>query len=333
MTDSGNTVAQNEKKRNLISALNPSLNMYAAPIIIILVMFGIGQALMTGFMSVNNIGSVLTVSCLVAIAAIAQTMVLLTGGDGIDLSVGAVMSMSALIGPIFCGGDASKLPIAFAGVAFIACFIGAVNATGVQFLKIPPLIMTLIMSGVVDGFTLAFTRGQPSGSIPKIVLSMGKTIWGPVRWLLLVTIVIIVAVELFLRRSRLGRSIYLVGSSRMAAKLSGISLNKTIYFAYMAGSTMAALGGFLLVGYSGSAMLKMASSYTMLSVAASIIGGTQLTGGKGTMIGGFLGAIIFTILTNILTALNLPGGVRTLIQGAVLLIILAVYTRSEKLRS
>ncbi|GHS99089.1 ribose ABC transporter permease [Synergistales bacterium] len=320
-------------RRNLLAALNPSKNIYTAPIIIILVMFGLGQMLMAGFMSVNNIGNVLTVSCLVTIAAIAQTLVLLIGGDGIDLSVGAVMSMSALIGPVFCGGDASKLPLAIAAVVCIACVIGAINATGVQFFKIPPLIMTLIMSGVVDGFALAFTRGQPSGSIPKIMLNLGRTVWGPVRWLLLVTVVIIVFVELFLRKSRLGRSIYLVGSNRMAAKLSGISINKTLFFAYMAGSSMAALGGFLLVGYSGSAMLKMASSYTMLSVAASVIGGTQLTGGKGTMTGGFLGAIIFTILTNILTALNLPGGVRTLIQGTVLLIILAVYTRGEKLRN
>jgi ribose transport system permease protein len=124
----------------------------------------------------------------------------------------------------------------------------------------------------------------------------------------------------------------IVGSNRVAARFSGISNNKTIFFAYILGSVLAGMAGLLLVGYGGSAILKMANDYSMLSIAAAVIGGVKLSGGEGTMVGGFLGAIIFTILRLLLIALGLPNGARIFVQGFILLIILGLYSRGAKLR-
>jgi ribose transport system permease protein len=192
--------------------------------------------------------------------------------------------------------------------------------------------MTLITSSVVDGFTLAYTQGMPAGSIPEILLKLGSPAFWQIRWLLLVVLLILALMELLLQKTIFGKSLFLTGSNRAAAKLSGLNTNRTVLLAYVLGSALAAAGGTLLVGYSGSAILKMANGYTMLSVSAAVIGGTKLSGGEGTMIGGFLGAIIFTLLANLLIASGLPSGVRILIQGLALLIVLGIYTKGAQLR-
>jgi ribose transport system permease protein len=305
---------------------------YIVPLLLIVAMFGIGQILVGGFASVRNISNILTISSIVAVLAFAQTFVILSGGDGIDLSVGSVMSMAALLTPIICHDNLAMLPAAILITILLGALVGLINATGVLRLGIPPLIMTLIMSSVVDGFTLAYTQSLPPGRIADILLQLGRPAFWQIRWLLIVVVVILVLAELLIQRTVFGRSLFLTGSNRAAARLSGININKTVFLAYILGSALAAAGGTLLVGYAGSAQLKMANGYTLFSVAAAVIGGTKLSGGEGSMLGGFLGAIIFTLLTNVLIAVGLPAGVRILIQGLTLLVILGIYTRGPKLR-
>lgn len=324
----------NKQKGNLNSSAfgNLTKSPYLVPLLLIISMFLIGQILIPGFASTRNISSILTIASIVAVLVFAQTFVILSGGDGIDLSVGAVMSMAALLTPIICANQVERLPLAILVTVILGAIVGAINATGVLRFGIPPLVMTLIMASVVDGFTLAYTQSLPPGRIPEILLKLGSPAFWQVRWLLLVVIVILVLVQLLIRKTVFGKSLFLTGSNRSAARLSGININKTVFFAYILGSALAAAGGTLLVGYSGSAQLKMANGYTLLSVAAAVIGGTKLSGGEGTMVGGFLGAIIFTLLTNVLIAVGLPGGVRILIQGLALLVILGIYTKGPKLR-
>lgn len=148
-----------------------------------------------------------------------------------------------------------------------------------------------------------------------------------------VVIIILILLEiLFLRRSRYGRSLFLAGNNRNAANLCGINSKKIIILAYVFGGAMAGFAGLMLVGYAGTAQMNMASSYTMLSVAAVVIGGTKLTGGKGTFIGGALGALVLVLITNILQALNMAAGLRSLIQGIILIVILMMNSRAPKLR-
>ncbi len=305
---------------------------YLLPVSLIVVMFAIGHAITGGFASPGNINNILTISCVVAVATFAQSFVIMAGDSGIDLSVGSVMSMSALVVPTVCAGDVSRLPLAIGAALLFACVIGGMNATGVLKFGIPSLVMTFIMSSVVDGFTLSFTKGQPTGSLPGILLALGRPAFAGIRWILIVTVLVAIGAEMILRCTRTGKNVFLVGSNRSAAALCGIDVTRTVFFAYIMAAILSATGGVLLVGYSGSSILRMANGYTMLSVPAAVIGGVNLAGGEGNMFSGFLGAIIFTLLSNLLIAAGLPNGVRILIQGAALLFILVIYTRDAKLR-
>lgn len=317
---------------SLSTNLSPAVKRYAFPLLVIAAMFVIGQLVTGGFATASNINNIITISCLLAVATFGQSFVLIAGGGGIDLSVGSTMSMSALMAATVCNGDPSRIPLAILVVVLIACVIGCINAAGVMCIGIPSLIMTFIMSSVVDGFTLAYTLGQPTGVIPEILLSLGQPAFWGIRWILIITVVIAIIAECFLRFANTGKALFLVGSNRGAAALCGISVTRTVFFAYMLCGVCGALGGVLQLGYNGSSILKMANAYTMLSVPAAVIGGVNLAGGEGNMFSCFLGAIIFTLLSNLLIAAGLPNGVRILVQGAALLLILYIYTRDAKLR-
>lgn len=307
-------------------------NIYLPSILASLFLLILGQLLSPGFASFHNLGNILAVASVLALATIGQTMVIVSGGGGIDLSVGAVMSMGALLGASFIAGEASNLPFAIIMLLLIGALIGLMNGIGIQQFHVPPLVMTLIMTSVVNGFTVAYTKGQPSGTIPDLLLAIGKPIVGPIRWLLVIAIVALIIFSLVMNRTSFGQRLFLVGSNQNAASLSGIQVGRTIIFSYMIAGMISSIAGLILLGYAGNAQLQMANDYTLLSIAAVVIGGTKLTGGKGTLIGAALGAIVLTMLTNVLTAIGLPAGVRQLIQGLTLLIILIAYSRETKLR-
>jgi ribose transport system permease protein len=293
----------------------------------------LGQLLSPGFSDINNIGNIVTVASILAVATISQSLIIISGGEGIDMSLGAVMSMGALLGPMISKGDSNRFILMILALVAIGGTIGLINGFGSQIIKIPPLVMTLIMASVVNGLTLGYTKGQPSVTIPSALLAVGNKVVGPIRVLLIIAILLIIVMELVLRKTNFGRLLYLVGSNRNAAKLAGTNVNFVVIFSYVIGGIIAALAGMLLVGYAGSGQLQMAGDYTLLSIAAVVIGGTKLTGGKGTLVGGALGAVVLVLLTSILVAIGMPAGVRQLIQGIILIIILIIiYSKSPKLR-
>jgi ribose transport system permease protein len=307
-------------------------NEYLPSIFASIVLLVLGQIISPGFAALNNIGNILAVASILAIAAVAQTLVIVSGGGGIDLSVGAVMSMGALLGANFIHGEVSNLPFAIVLLLLIGALIGCMNGFGIQLFGVPPLVMTLIMTSVVNGCTVAYTKGQPSGTIPDLLLAIGQPVVGPIRWLLILAIVVLVIFGFMMNMTSFGKRLFLVGSNRNAATLSGIQVHRTVIFTYMIAGMISALAGLILVGYAGNAQLQMASDYTLLTIAAVVIGGTKLTGGKGSLVGGALGAIVLMMLTSVLVAIGLPSGIRQLLQGLTLLVILIAYSREPKLR-
>lgn len=272
-------------------------NPYLPAIIGTIALLILGQFLSAGFLSMNNISSILMTTSILTLASIGQAAVIISGDSGLDMSVGAI------------------------------------NGIGVQVLKVVPLVMTLIMSNVINGFSIMVTKGQPSVMVSKELQGISKTLVGPFRILPTIVIILLILLEIFfLRRSRYGRTLFLAGNNRNAANLCGINSKKVIILAYVFGGAMAGFAGLMLVGYAGTAQMNMASSYTMLSIAAVVIGGTKLTGGKGTFIGGALGSLVLVLITNILQALNMAAGLRSLIQGIILIVILMMNSRAPKLR-
>lgn len=309
-------------------------NPYLPAIIGIIALLILGRSLSAGFLSMNNISSILMTTAILAMVSVGQAAVVISGDSGMDMSVGAIMSMTALFGPMIkVGNGITSLFVMVPAVILMGAVVGLLNGIGVQVIKIVPLVMTLIMSNVVNGFAIMITKGQPSGLVSKELQAISKTLVGPFRWLTVIVIVLLAVLEIFfLRRSRYGKSLFLAGNNKNAAELCGIDSRKIIILAYCFSGATSGLAGLMLVGYAGTAQMNMASSYTMLSIAAVVIGGTKLTGGKGTFIGGALGAMVLVLITNILQALNMAAGLRFLIQGLILIVILMANSRAPKLR-
>jgi ribose transport system permease protein len=299
---------------------------------LIVVLGAVGEIVNPGFISFVNVGSILSIGSILTIVAVAQAVVIIAGGEGINLSMGATMSMGALLGASFMTQSILSIPVAIGVLLVAALIIGVVSGVGIEKFGIPPLIMTLIMASVISGFTLAYTRGLPTGQIPKALTSIGRPFWGPVSWILVIAVLTVILGSYILNRTTHGKRIFLVGANRRAALLSGINVSRNVISIYIVSSMMGALIGLLYLGYVGTAILNMANDYTLLSVAAVIIGGTKLAGGQGSLLGAALGALALTLLTNLLLSIGMPAGVREFIQGAVLLAILIANTRGPRLR-
>lgn len=304
----------------------------ATAIAIVLVV--IGGLVKPGFASADQIVNMLRVASFLGFIAIGQTLVILSGGEGIDLSVGTVATLGAILASrTMAGSDAMLVPGILLALA-VAAAIGLVNGLGIVFLKIPPFVMTLGMLGVVGGLILVVTGGVADGrAAPALVqLVNGRFLFG-IPGILIVWAVLAILVTLLLRGTVFGRQLYAVGASREAARLSGVPVRRVLLSTYMLSSVFAAVGGIAMVGYSQQVFLNLANDLTLPSIAAVIIGGTLVAGGVGGYLGSAVGAIVLTVLTSLLTTLSMPEWARIVMQGIVLIALLTVYGRQRRLRA
>ncbi len=278
-----------------------------------------------------------------AILAGCQTLTMLTGG--IDLSVGAVASMSGFLVATLVS-DAG-VPGALVIALVVAALAGLITGVGVGVFRVHPLIMTLGMSFVVLGFANVWQliMVQTGGGTPEelrwigagmfqLVLgpvTLGQLVLGPVTISVphnLVLFVPLAAVILVaLRRTGYGRLLYAIGDNAVAARLSGARSWQVLVVLYMISAVLAAVAGFLLSGATNVASVTLADSYVLPSVAAAVIGGTSIMGGRGGYGGTIVGALILTVLTSLLSSLGYPEAVRQILFGSIIVAVAAAYTR------
>lgn len=318
------------KKKNLNISIDAKSCIPA--IISILVLFIFGQILANGFASFKNISSILTQAGLLAIIAIGQAVVFFGGNGGIDMSLGAFVSMGALLSAEFMHGKNELIPVGILIAIVLGLVFGTINGLGIQFLKIPALAMTLAMCSVIDGFTLWVTKGVPQAQVPSLLGQVGRSVFGYFRPMMAIALIILVVAEIVMRKSSFGRSIYLIGSSRQAANICGLRSNVLSVAVYAISGAIACVGGMLFLGYVGAGQIGMGTDYTMNTIAAVVIGGASVNGGRGTFVGVVLGSIVYLLMSSVLVALGLDAGVRIFFQGVILAIILVVNCRSAKLR-
>lgn len=328
-----NQAVLTNKKKDKSFFANQTLKDLTLPVVIIIVLTIAGNILSPGLAGINNLMNILTRACFLAVACIGQTYVMISGNAGIDMSIGAYMSFAALLAGTFSGGTDGGLVLTVLIYIGFGALFGFITGVCIQFFRIPSLVMTLAMSFVINGLTLGMTRGQPTVTIPPALLALGTPVIGVVRGMPVLTVIIFVVMMLLLHKTKFGRSLFIVGSNRNAAKLIGLKVNVIVVVTYMISAIMAMIAGLMMLGYVGSAQLQMGNEHTLLSVAAVVIGGTKLSGGKGGLIGGLLGAVVLILLMSILVVLGLPAGVRQLIQGALLLTIVIVNSRQAKLKN
>jgi ribose transport system permease protein len=194
-----------------------------------------------------------------------------------------------------------------------------VNGIGVALLDISPLVMTLGMNSILQGVSLLYTHGSPIGQAPAVVTTVSTGWWHQIPNVAILWFVLTVAVTLVLAFTTFGRSIYAVGSNRRASELSGLPVRRTIVLAYMLSALAAALGGLLLVGYSGQAYLGMGDEYLLPAIAVVVIGGTSIFGGKGSYVQTVAGALLITVITSALVTANVDQAGQDILYGAIIL--------------
>lgn len=298
-----------------------------------IVFFILGGILSKGYSSAENLGNILASGSILALAAAGQTLVILSGNDGIDLSVGQVMSLTAVVTYMVLNGKDANIPLALILIVLIGAVIGFINGLGIVVVGLPPIVMTLGMSSVVQGMVLASNAGgTPVGKASPLLLEIGSGRFGPLRYLAIVGIIVVIIIEVVLQRSKYGHKLYLTGNNREAARLSGIGTKNLTIFTYLLSGVLSGLAGFILLGYAGTANLDLGGSYTTLTLAAVVIGGTQLSGGEGGYVGTFIGSVLMILLTTVLVSVGLSDSVREILVGVFLLLTLIAYARSPRLR-
>jgi ribose transport system permease protein len=262
-----------------------------------------------------------------AILACCQTLAMLTGG--IDLSVAATASMAGFVAASLYTGPGT-VAVGIVVALAIAALIGTVNGLGVGVFRVHPLIMTLGMALVIAGAANAYqllTVRTRSGVPPELRWLGVETeaTFFPVSLLVFVPLAIIVL--LMLRRSGFGRLLYAVGDNPIAARLSGVRGWQVLLTLYVVSAVLAAVAGFLISGLNNVASVNLVDSKLLPSVAAAVIGGTSILGGRGGFAGTIVGALILTVADSLLSSLGFPEAVRQILFGSIIVIVAAFYAR------
>jgi ribose transport system permease protein len=279
-----------------------------------------------GIVSGGWLGITLRAAIPLALLAACQTLTMLTGG--IDLSVGTVASMAAYLVATQSTGQGDVVAIVIALGA--AALVGLANGVGVGVFRVHPLIMTLGISFVVLGLMNAYQLLMVRAGVvlPGVIdfLGSGTTLTVfPNSLLIFVPIAALILVGL--RRSGFGRLLFAIGDNPIAARLSGVRAWQVIIALYVIAGLIAGIAGFLVAGLTQTASLSLVEQSVLPSVAAAVIGGTSIMGGRGGYAGTIVGALILTVLANLLTVLQMPEGVRQILFGAIIVAVAAAYTR------
>ena len=276
--------------------------------------------------NVGWLGFTIRAAVPLAILAACQTLTMLTGG--IDLSVGAVASVSGFLVATLVGQVGLPLAIVIALVA--AAVAGVVNGIGVGIFRVHPLIMTLAMSLVILGLANVWQlmMVQSGSGVPADLRSLGSNLaFSVVPWSFLVFVPLALVILLGLRRTGFGRLLYAIGDNPIAARLSGARAWQVLIVLYVISAVLAGIAGLLISGLTNVASVRLADPYVLPSVAAAVIGGTSIMGGRGGFGGSIVGALILTVITSLLSALGFPEAVRQILFGAIIVAVAAAYTR------
>jgi ribose transport system permease protein len=317
--------------RGLARALDPArrkiLFAFAAAVLV----FVVGDIVEPGFADASGIKTVVEVASFVGLVAAGQTLVVLIGG--IDLSVPWTLNAAAVLMAVAGAGSNGRAAWAIPLVLVAGVGVGVVNGLGVALLSVPAVVMTLGMNGILQGLTLGLTDGftcaNCSAAAPPLVADVvGKSLLG-IPGEIWLWVVVIVLVTILLSATTFGRRVYAVGNNDRASYLSGVDVKLVTIALYGLSGLFAALAGILLMGYGGKATLGMGDPYLFQSIAAVVIGGVYILGGRGHYLGAVAGAITLTALLSILLAKDIEDWVRNVVYGVVIIAILLLYGREQ----
>lgn len=270
------------------------------------------------FLTLQNVYAILAQSAVVGICAVGGTFVIITAG--IDLSVGAGLGLAGMVGALFMGNGSN----AFVGIIItfaVALIIGVVNGIASSWLHLAPFIVTLATMGMAEGLTLQVSQGQSVYKLPAgYTVLGGASLPGGLPVSLIFTVIMFVIGHLVLTRTSFGKSVYAVGGNKEAARLAGIRVERATFFVYLIAAFCMAVAGIVLVGRVGAATPTAGPGTELQVIAAVVIGGTSLFGGKGSLIGTAVGVLLISVVDNGLTLLNVNPFLVQFVQSALILV-------------
>jgi ribose transport system permease protein len=318
----------------MIVRLSHTGRRVAGAILLAVALHLLGSILIEGYSSEFTVRSMLVLASLLGVASIGQTLVVLIGG--IDLSTPFVIGFANVVAAQLYG-DGMNFALVCLMVGVLALFIGAVNGALSSTLAIHPLIVTLGVGTAIQGAVLLWTAGFPAGSAPETVTKF-VSIGGhagplPVPWLVPSFLVVIAIISVVLARTPFGRRLYAVGSNPSAAPYALISPRVVWTATYALSALFAAAAGVLLLGFTGSAYGDVGQPYLFQTIAAVVIGGTTLVGGRGGLIGTAAGALVLIEINTLLIGLGLSPAMVEAALGVLIISLVSLYGREPHVRA
>jgi ribose transport system permease protein len=285
--------------------------------------------------AVSQATNILRLAVFLGVIAAGQTLVIISGFEGIDLSSGSVVTLTAILTYVIVKGADDKVLLAVLVSLAVGAFIGFLNGLGITFLKISPFVMTLGMSGVVTGAIIIINHGNVSGKVAPIMTRLIARPVSPnipIPNAIIIWLIFGLLMWLLLERTTFGKNLFAIGVNRVTAKLSGVNVTGMNLSTYALAGALAGFGGFLVVGNTGVVFINLGQPFLFPSIAAVAVGGTLLSGGKGSYWGTMAGAIVLTLITSLLTTMQMPDSVRRMALGVTLLVMISIYGRQRALR-
>jgi ribose transport system permease protein len=320
------------RRPSLPAALTPDRLRIVAAFGAAALVFIVGQILHPGFASWGSIRELLFLASFVGFVAAGQTFVVLVGG--IDLSVPWVLNGAAILLVTQALGKDSRAAYAVALTLGMGLLVGIGNGVGVAYFAIPAVVMTLAMNGIMQGLTLGLSKGLTCNACasyaPKAVSDVVNTKVLGIPGELFLWLGVTLLITFLLTFTTFGRRIYAIGNNADASYLAGISVRVVTVALYALSGLFAALAGITLVAFGGQAALGMGDPFLFQSIAAVVIGGVSILGGRGHYLGTAAGSITLIALITLLQAENMPDWGRNVVYGVAILAIMLLYGRERR---
>lgn len=295
-------------------------NRLAGIILVLLAMVVFLSVTSSKFLTASNLVSILNQSSMMGILAIGMTFIIVSGG--MDLSVGSITSLSAMfVADILIKRGISSLPLALFMALLSGLLCGLLNGLLIAYLELPPFLVTMGTMSVFRGLDYLYTGAVTLRGLPKAWVNFWH---GSVPWPTVILLVLAVVCFLVIRYAKYGRYVFAIGGNETASALSGINTRKYKVITYMVMGLCCVFCGIVYVGRMSSAEAQAGSGYELDAIAAAAIGGASLSGGKGSIAGAVIGAVILSVLSNGLTLLRVQSFYQTITTGAIIILAIVI---------
>src|SRR3954470_18126849 len=316
-------VATQPQRRTLVRSDAIQRVLAFGALIVLIIIF---SAASPNFLQFDNLVGILLATAVNGVLALGVTFVIITGG--IDLSIGTVMTLSAVMTGVFITNMHVPVPLGVLGGILTGTLMGLINGLVIARMKVPPFIATLGMLNIAKGLALVIAGLKPIYFTDTPVFNetamgsfLGAFIPGfNIPNLVLILFIAAIIAGVILNKTVLGRYTFALGSNEEAARLSGVNVNFWKIVVYALGGTFSGLAGVMIASRINSAQPALGQGYELDAIAAAVIGGTSLSGGEGSMLGTIIGAFLISTLTNGLRILSVPQEWQTVVTGAIIII-------------